>query len=566
MYSLPNDPEVIGENRFEPPPGWLWPILGLAVVLSFPYYFSLETFFSHDDFAILWFHKDWPIWQPWRFLDVHVLTFYRPLQSYTLAVLFHFFGMTPFPYCLVLVSIHLTNVVLFGRLIDRLFNDRSLAFLSVIFFAANWEYCDVVYWKGNYGTALSWLFVLASGNAFLDHLRTRRTFSRALSYVLAVAALLSKETAANVPIVFTLMYGMYLWRPKEARDALQPFGEHATPPEESDLEPLRRPKRALLQLGPFYALAGAYAVFYRYGVKDVYVWLPKGYELAPPAEMVHAVAHAATFWLVWWFYAGVEILTTGPAQLSLLRWLHRGVADLPAFPYYVLPLLLVVASVALRNRRLLCGLLWAVVAFLPANLIAEYHTPRYYYGSLMGIALVYAEIFLSADRAIARRATFEMVAFARVIGALLILAFVATSMFLTTSYVGGEARRCRQIENVYRYLVSQRGRFPSKTLYEVGCLNQTDHFHYGMGVREMFKLALHDDEVEAVLPGQPLTTRTLAILHEEYPRRVRLERLHTGRFRLREIGGPATETPSPSSSTQYEDPSATPPVISPREP
>ncbi len=73
--------------------GKLFSILGLALVLSFPYYFALETFFSHDDFVILWFHKDLSIWQPWQFLDVEVLTFYRPTQSYVMAVLFHFFGL-----------------------------------------------------------------------------------------------------------------------------------------------------------------------------------------------------------------------------------------------------------------------------------------------------------------------------------------------------------------------------------------------------------------------------------------------------------------------------------------
>lgn len=526
-------------DRLEPLPGWFWPTVGLAVVFSSPYYLSLQTFFSHDDFVILWFHKDWSIYTPWVFLNTDVLTFYRPLQSYVCAVLFHFFGMNPFPYCLLLLLIHITTVVLFGRLVDRLFNDRSLTFLSVIFYAANWQYCTVVYWKANYGTALSWLFVLGAANALLNHLQSPRRAHYGLALAGLVAALLSKETAVNAPLLFTLIYGTYLWRPKAPDEGNLTLGTCVAALEEKRARIFWKPLTILRLLGPFYLLVGAYVLFHHWVVRDVYEWLPKGYTFADPVEWFRSIGRAFTVWLTWWLEAGIEIIWTRPGYPSWMVWLKRRP--------YLLPVVLLLVTAALRNRRLLFGMLWCVLAFLPANLLRDPHAARYYYGSIMGVALIYAELFLAADRAIVRRWSFAVVAPARVVGALLILAFVQTSMFYTTSIVRSDESKCRAIEDVYRYMVTQRGKHPPKSLFLVRCLNQVDHFHYGMGLRELFKLALDDDEAEAIFPGQDLTTETLAILLNEYPPPIELV-LVSGRFQLRQTvvtTGTATTPPTP---------------------
>ena len=515
--------------------GWFWPVLGLAAFLSLPYYFSLETFFSHDDFVILHFHKDWPVWKPWVFLRTDVLTFYRPLQSYSLALLYHFFDVTVFPYCLVLVTVHVANVVLFGRLVDRLFAARSLTFLSVIFYAANWEYCDVVFWKANYGTALSWLFALGAANTFVGFLRDRKRRHYIGTIGFTVAALLSKETAVNMPLLLTLIWAVRLLLSRAAREA-----EEGSSAQAATAGDTRRNARATVRdfvrvLGPLYALIGAYGVFHLLFVHDVYAWPPKGYEFATPIEAVEAVARGMTFWLTHFLEAGAAILAATPARPSLLRWLDH-------HPY-ILPVVLVAAAVALRNRRVIFGILWAVLAFFPANLIPDAHTARYYYAALTGIAIIYAEIFLAADRAIARRWRFPAVAAARVIGSLLILAIVYANMIYTTTIVGADGRTCRQIEDVYRFLVRlrQQGHIRPNTLFRVHCLSTTDHFHEGLGLREMFKLALRDDSIEAILPKQRLTDEMLEFLLKQYPPPVELLRLESGRFQL-VTAGPTTRT------------------------
>jgi len=512
--------------------GWFWPVLGLAVVGSFPYYFSLETFFSHDDFAILWFHKDWPLWKPWVFLRPEVLTFYRPLQSYIFALLFHLFDTVPFPFCFTLVAIHLANVVLFGRMTDRIFKDRSLTFLSVIFYATDWQYCDVVFWKGNLGTALSWLFTLACANAFLNHLENRRLRAYLGALAFLVASLLSKETAVNAPLLLSLIF----WAKLPGR----------TETAEAETEPTTGETRrslfadTLRLLAPFYAITAAYVVFHKAMVRDVYTWLPKGYEFAAPGEAFRAVCHALGWWLTFPLQAGALLLAPTSEQSAIIGW--------PEQHPFILPLVLVLVVAALRNRRLIFGLAWAVLAFFPANLIPDYHTPRYYYGSVMGIAVIFAELFLAADRTIRQRWSFAVVAATRVIGSLAILAIVYTNMICTTGIVSEDARKCAEIEDLYHYLISQRGKVPPKTLFRVRCLNRIDHFHEGMGLREMFKLALDDDSVEAILPDEHLTTEVLNLLLTEYPPPVEVFRTRSGRFLFRQ------PTPKPAGETGKRHP------------
>jgi len=531
-------------NGGELPAGWFWPVLGLAAFLSLPYYFSLETFFSHDDFAILYFHKDWPIEKPWLFFRTDVLTFYRPFQSYVMALLFYYFGMNAFPYGLVLVAIHVANVVLSGRLVERLFDNRALTFFSVIFFAADWEYCDVVFWKGNYGTALCWLFILGATNLFVDYLRGGGRGRYFGSLALAVAALLSKESAVNVPLLLSLLY--WVRRPQRTESDT---GIHNVGPSAAEQPAATRTHWLFAfarALWPFYALAVAYGIFHLLAVRDVYDWLPKGYELQGPIAATAAIFHAMAFWLAPFLEASSPLFGAQGARPGLLDVLDR-ISGL-------LPLVLIAATVWSRNRRLIFGTLWAILAFVPANLIPDYHTPRYYYGSIMGIAVVFAEVALAADRAVAARRRFAEIATARVVGSLLILAFVYSNMIYTTALVSEDARKCRQIEDVYRFLALHRKYIPPKTLFRVQCLNSQDHFHEGMGLREMFKFALNDDSVEAILPDEALTDRVRNILLSEYTQPVEVYRDASGVFRFgiavpttataeTELPGPAQEQP-----------------------
>ena len=528
----------------ESSPGWFWPVLGLAIFLSVPYYFSLETFFSHDDFVILWFHKDWPLLKPWAFFQTDVLTFYRPLQDYALAVLFHFFDMIPFPYCVVLVAIHLANIVLFGRMVDRLFESRPLTFLATMFFAANWQYWEVVSWKGCYGTALSWLFAMGACNLFVDHLRDRRWLRYLGAFGLAVGALLSKETAINLPLLFCLIYWVLMPRMALPLRGAEAQGPEMPPKEGRNPDAIRRLFDFVRLLLPFFLLVGAYVIFYFRFVRDVYTWIPKGYEWQGPVPAIAAVFHAMTFWLVSAVRAAVEVLVSARPREAILVWFAGH-----AFLSYILPLALVAAAVTFGNRRLAFGIIWSVFAFFPANFTPIYDISRYYYGAVMGVAIIWAELFLAADRAIVRRWRFPAVAASRVAGCLVILFFVHANLFLATSIVNFDNGKCREIEDLYHFLVKQRGYFPSKTLFEVRCVNRDLHFHEGMGLREMFKLALEDDSIEAILPDQRLANEALTYLLRDYPKPVLVLRDRFGRHTFRvPVPKPTIETPAASPS------------------
>ena len=500
--------------------GWAWLVPALAVLLSFPYYFSLNTFFSHDDFLILHFYKDWPVWKPWLYFQTDILSFYRPLQSYGIQWLLQTFGMTAFPFALVLVLAHLANVVLFGFLIDRLFRDRALTLLTVAFLATNWEYCDVVFWKANYGTALSWLSTLGAAHAFLEYLERRAWQAYAMTLFLVVAALLAKESAGNVPLLLTLVFWAHLvWRRTPAE------GAEANAPRERS--PAGATWRRFLAdgartLAPIYLLVGVYTIFHLLMVRDVY-GPGQGYRYATPLGAIQSVLRGLTFWLLSPVEAAAELLRPGNRPAALL-WLDRHV--------YVLPLLLIVLTAATRNRCLLFGLLWAVLAFVPNNLIFDPHTPRYYYSAISGAALLQAELVLLIDRALAVRGSARGRVWVRVSGITALALFAGLSLTLLTKIVREDAARCGQIREVYSYLATLRGRVPPRTTFCVLCLSPVDHFNEGLGLREMVKMALADDSVEAFLPGQPLTKALRERLRGENGPPVNLVRLADGRLQV----------------------------------
>lgn len=545
MSSLQNEVEQTVVEQPELRIAWFWPVLGLAFCLSFPYYFSLETFFSHDDFAIIWFHKDCPLWQPWLFFSPKVLTAdYRPLQSYIFGFFWQVFGATVFPFCLTMLVFHLTNIVLFGRLVNRMFKDLALTLLSVIFFSANWEYCDVIFWKGNCATMLSWMFTLGAANFFVEFLRERTRKRYLWTIALFVGALLSKEGAINVPPLLALVY------------MAMPVGL----PGAADLtwRNVRYWGRMFADgvrlLAPFFLLTVAYVGLHRLLIQDMYDWLPKGYNLINPFESTEAffsplsaTIDSMGFWLTSPLTAGASALASMKLRSDLIIWIWKR--------QWVFPYLVLLATLALRSRRMAFGLGWAVLAFFPANLLTDgnYHTARYFYGPLMGVSIILAELFVVADRAIAKRGRMREIAPARLVGSILILVFVFTNVFCTTSIVADDARKCSEIEDLYLELARRRSRIKPMSLFEVHCMNQADHFHEGMGLREMFKLALQDDTVEAILPDQrSLSKSALERLLRDYPRPTEIFRRSDGTYRFvpPPTGDGRTDDPIPTTNNE----------------
>jgi len=278
-------------------------------------------------------------------------------------------------------------------------------------------------------------------------------------------------------------------------------------------------------------------------VRDVYWWIEKGYEYAPPLGWVHSIARGLTFWLTAALEAAAPIIARTPERPGLLLWLDANI--------YIIPAVLLAAAAISRDRRLIFAILWAIVAFLPANLISDPDTPRYYYGATPGAALIYAVVFVAADEAIRRRFSLSISTVARAIGLVLILAVVYANLVLTGILVSQDARRCRDIEDTYLFLRNLRGHVEPKTLFVVHCLNGIDHFHEGFGLREMFKLALDDESVEAVLPDQQLSTHTLNILYRDYPRVSEIRVQSAGSLFVepkRATTSPASLVPAPTTS------------------
>ncbi len=123
--------------------------------------------------------------------------YYRPLVMLVYTFEFLIWGESPFGYHLGSLLLHLANTLLVYTLLLKLFNQKAVALLGSLLFAAHPLQTEAVSYLPSRGDLLSTLFGLG---AFLLFLSERRVF-RWFSPVLFGMALLSKESAVIFPVL-----------------------------------------------------------------------------------------------------------------------------------------------------------------------------------------------------------------------------------------------------------------------------------------------------------------------------------------------------------------------------
>ena len=129
---------------------------------------------------------------------------YRPGGALYYLPLYHFFGLNPFPYRIVQISILALSIPIAYWLVRLLTSSRSVAFLAVLAFCYHPYVASVVFVGAFIYDVLCGLFYLAAFAYYL-HIREKGNYLRSsqvvLFLVLYVFALNSKEMAVTLPLI-----------------------------------------------------------------------------------------------------------------------------------------------------------------------------------------------------------------------------------------------------------------------------------------------------------------------------------------------------------------------------
>jgi hypothetical protein len=154
----------------------------------------------------------------WRNPAPQYRNYYRPIFMLWLLLNFKLFGLHPAAWHLAALALHGVVVVMVYRLGLRLMGSELVAASSAILFAVHPTHVESVVWLSGITEPLTAVFFLC---AFLQYLRWRETHGTRpalLCALLTLLALLSKETAAALPLLIALYEWLF---PSAASEGLR---------------------------------------------------------------------------------------------------------------------------------------------------------------------------------------------------------------------------------------------------------------------------------------------------------------------------------------------------------
>ena len=127
--------------------------------------------------------------------------YYRPIVMVLYTLEYHLWGDHPFGYHLVSILLHLLNVFLVYRLLQRLFQNGKVSFLGALLFASHPLHTEAISYLPSRGDLLGAFFCLTSLLLYRSH----KQILRGSSLLLFAMALLSKESAVIFPALLLVM-------------------------------------------------------------------------------------------------------------------------------------------------------------------------------------------------------------------------------------------------------------------------------------------------------------------------------------------------------------------------
>ena len=288
---------------------------------------------------------------PW-----HDTWYYRPITKLVFALAYALFGTNAAPYHWVSLLAHAAAVVLVYFVARRAGASVVPSFAGALVFAVHFRQHESVFWFSAISYPLSTSLGLASALFFRAGLAKRRPGLLAAALASAAAAMLTKDTAAVVPVLVAL-YGLLF--AGEAFSGEASSGEAFAGPSARRTALRVLPLALVLLVGVgLQALTVRGRPFARGGA----AFSPKGV-----AESLAFVERSAAL-----LVPGLD----APADSA------RGAAALLAVALFV-------AYVLIRRSRLaLFGLAWVVLAHLPFYAFVPRMGDLYLYLPLVGVALV----------------------------------------------------------------------------------------------------------------------------------------------------------------------------------
>ncbi|MCX5678112.1 MAG: tetratricopeptide repeat protein [Candidatus Omnitrophica bacterium] len=184
-------------------------ILGIAVYAN-----SLNGKFVYDDHILV---KDNALIREWP-ISLKLFTtgfgisgymkssFYRPLQMITYAMNYHSWKLSVIGYHLTSILLHILVALCIYWLIDILFNDKTLSFLTAIFFVVHPLHTGVVNYISSRADPMYLFFMLIS---LIFYIKSSRA-NNAIHYIIMASsyllALLSKENSLILPALILLYH------------------------------------------------------------------------------------------------------------------------------------------------------------------------------------------------------------------------------------------------------------------------------------------------------------------------------------------------------------------------
>lgn len=179
-------------------------MLFAAAVTFFYYGRFMDNYFVFDDYGLIEHVIEGP---------AAVLLGYGNMLRFVVNSvwwpLYRFSGFDPFGYNLFSAVLYLLNPVLLYFLIAKLFNDRKLAFLAGVIFAAGGIGADAVLWKAANGTLLNLFFYLLTLYTYIAYRQSNRKGFLATSLTLFLLATFTKEESASLPLIIVLIEALF---------------------------------------------------------------------------------------------------------------------------------------------------------------------------------------------------------------------------------------------------------------------------------------------------------------------------------------------------------------------
>ena len=130
---------------------------------------------------------------------------YRPLRTMIYALEYKIFRGNPAGYHLTNLLLHIINIILLFYLISLISNNKTVINLTTALFALHPVQTEPVNWIGARADLLVGLFSLLTIILFINYIKTNKYKFYVSSLFVLVLALLSKEIAILIPVIFLIL-------------------------------------------------------------------------------------------------------------------------------------------------------------------------------------------------------------------------------------------------------------------------------------------------------------------------------------------------------------------------